>query len=225
MRSILLLCIGLSLLGLDENSSTTQETVSPITAHMSVQAKKKRFLQLLLPAVRKVHNELMQRYKRIAKDIQEKKNLQEIARLKEQYKAKSDEDLLARLKPHPISITLAQAAMESSWGTSRFFQEANNVFGMWSTNPKEARIAAAEKRGKTHTIWLKKFDTIEESIRAYYEMIAKGKAYNKFRQLRILYDDPYKITSGLHNYSEMGADYAKVINQVIRYNHFKKYDS
>jgi len=226
MKFILFLCISLPLFALNDNNATTKNIIkkTPIH-HMSVKEKKRKFIKLLVPAVRNVHNELMQRYERIAKDIKNKTNTDEIEALKKKYKATNDEDLLARLKPHPISITLAQAAMESSWATSRFFKEANNVFGMWSSNPKQKRIAAGEKRNGTRTIWLRKFDTIEDSIRAYYEMIATGRAYSKFRQLRLRYDDPYKITPGLDKYSEMGPDYIKVLNQVIKYNHFTKYDN
>ena len=224
MKPILFLCISLSLFGLSDNN-TTQQQVKKISVHqISVKEKKRRFVKLLAPAISKVHDELMKRYTRIAQDIKNKTNLDEVALLKKKYKATSDEDLLARLKPHPISITLAQAAMESSWATSRFFKEVNNVFGMWSSDPKQKRIAAGEKRGGTHTIWLRKFDTIEDSIRAYYEMIATGKAYKKFRQLRLQYDDPYKITPGLDKYSEMGPKYIEVLNQVIKYNHFTKLD-
>ncbi|UCN00285.1 glucosaminidase domain-containing protein [Sulfurimonas sp. SWIR-19] len=208
----------------DERLVIKKSKKRTVTHQLSVKEKKKRFLMLMAPVVRKVHNELMQRYKRIAKDIAHKENREEIEFLKKKYKATSDEDLLARLKPHPVSITLAQAAMESSWATSRFFKEANNVFGMWSSHANEKRIAAGKKRGGTQTIWLRKFDTLEDAIRAYFEMIATGKAYNKFRQLRLEYDDPYKITQGLDKYSEMGEDYTKVLNQVIKFNHLTKYD-
>jgi len=221
---VLLLCISLSLFGFNEDNITKQEVKKAPPQYLSVKEKKKRFIQLLLPAITEVHSELMQRYERIAKDIKNKTNLDEVRLLKKKYKATSDMDLLARLKPHPISITLAQAAVESAWATSRFFKEANNVFGMWSSNAKQKRIAAGEKRGETRTIWLRKFDTLQDAIRAYYEMMATGKAYSEFRKLRLLYDDPYKITVGLDKYSEMGPQYIKVLNQVIKYNHFTKYD-
>lgn len=191
---------------------------------ITLTAKKKEFINLVLPSVLKVHEELQQRYEKIVKDIKNGTNKSEIDELRVKYKAKSDEDLLARLKPHPVSIVLAQAAVESSWGTSRFLKEANNVFGMWSSHPNQKRIAAGEKRDATKTIWLRKFDTLEDSTRAYYEMIATGKAYNMFRQLRLQYDDPYKITQGLDKYSEMGAGYGNVLNQVIKYNNFTQYD-
>lgn len=192
---------------------------------MSVKEKKVRFRTFLVPAVQKVHKELMQNYMEIANDIKENKDITKTKSLKIKYNAKSNSDLLARLKPHPVSIVLAQAALESSWGTSRFFLQANNPFGMWSSNPNEPRIAASIKRGGKRTIWLRKFRTLDEAIRAYYETIADGKAYKNFRTLRMLYDDPYIITNGLDKYSEMGQAYIREINQVIRYNNFTIYDA
>lgn len=217
--------MSLSLFGLSENNNSLKQEVLKAPLHqISTKEKKQKFIQLMVPVVRKVHDELMQRYIRIAKDIENKTNTQEVERLKKKYNARSNEDLLARLKPHPISIVLAQAAMESSWATSRFFKEANNIFGMWSLNANEARIAASERRDGKQIIWLRKFDTLEDAVRAYYEMIAKGKAYSRFRRLRLYYNDPYIITLGLDKYSEMGRQYIKVLNQMIQYNHFTKYD-
>lgn len=191
---------------------------------MTVREKKERFKKLLIPAVQTVYAKLMKRYKKIATDMNEGKNQKEIEKLKLQYNVLNDEDLLACLKPHPVSIVLAQAAMESSWATSRFFVKANNIFGMWSVNPKEPRIAAGEKRDGKRTIWLRKFSSIDDAIRAYYQLMAKGKAFKEFRTLRLKYDDPYKITPGLDKYSEIGQVYINEINQVIKYNKFTVYD-
>ena len=199
-------------------------TPQQIPKNLSTQAKKERFLYLILPPTKVVYKRLMQRYLKIADDIKYSRNKEEIEALKKEYTATSDTDLLARLKPHPISIALAQAAMESSWATSRFFREAYNVFGMWSKNPKEPRIAAGEQRGGTVTIWLRKFDSIADSIEAYYELMAKGKAYSKFRRLRLETNDPFIITQGLERYSEKGQAYIDEINDVIRHNNFTKYD-
>ncbi|WP_457750115.1 glucosaminidase domain-containing protein [Sulfurimonas sp.] len=235
MKLIGFLFISLFLFGCNEDNKSIKKERKKVAVpksisvvvkkKMSIQEKKKKFIALLLPAIRKVNNELMQRYKRVASDIKNKKYTKEIQALKIKYNAKNDDDLLAKLKPHPISITLAQAAMESSWGTSRFFKEANNVFGMWSVNENEPRIAAGEKRGGKKTIWLRKFNTIEDAVRAYYEMLAEGKAYDEFRRLRLKYNDSYKITAGLDKYSEMKAAYTKVLNQVIRHNNFNQYNN
>jgi len=191
---------------------------------ITLTAKKKEFINLVLPSVLKVHEELEHRYEKIAKDIKNGTNKSEIDELKVEYKAKNDEDLLAKLKPHPVSIALAQAAMESSWGKSRFAKEANNFFGMWSSKKNEPRIAAGEQRDNNRTIWLKKFNSLDDAVRDYYNTIARVRIYKKLRGLRIRYDDPYKITPGLDKYSEMGQSYVDNVNQVIKYNNLIRYD-
>ena len=109
---------------------------------ISVQEKKKIFLDKVLPAIQKVY-------------------------------AKNKED---GIYLHPISIALAQAAMESAWGTSRFFKEANNIFGVWAYYKNTPRIAALQKRnGKT--IWLRKYASLEDSVSDYYRNISKSSAY------------------------------------------------
>jgi len=52
------------------------------------------------------------------------------------FKTDNNRELLIRMKTHPVSIVLAQAAIESAWGESRFFKKGNNIFGMWSYNRK-----------------------------------------------------------------------------------------
>ena len=199
-------------------------TAEEIPKNMNVVMKKKRFYYLLVPAVQKVHAEWMDRYLKVKDDIINKKKIEEIERLKVVYKAKSDEELLYALKPHPKSIVLAQAAMESAWATSRFFREANNVFGMWSVNKNEPRIAAGVKRDGGRTIWLRKFGSVEDSIRAYYRLMAKGKAFKEFRKVRYETGDVHEIVKKLDNYSEIGELYGQELSQVIKYNRLIKYD-
>ena len=45
-------------------------------------------------------------------------------------------EMLKRVDIIPISLVLAQAANESSWGESRFAKKGNNYFGMWCYTPK-----------------------------------------------------------------------------------------
>ncbi|MEA2100323.1 MAG: glucosaminidase domain-containing protein [Campylobacterota bacterium] len=191
---------------------------------ISVSKKKKNFYKLFVPAIQIVHQELMQEYDLISQDINNSSNLVNIDALKKEYKIKTNKELLMALKPHPQSITLAQAAMESGWATSRFFLEANNVFGMWSSNKNQQRIAAGEKRGGTQTIWLRKFDTIEDSIRAYYKLLATAKAYKEFRELKMQTKNPYELVKKLDKYSEIGALYGEELTKVIRYNNLIQYD-
>lgn len=165
----------------------------------------------------------MEEFLRIHSYVQNNKEQKELSKLRKKYKVSTNEALLLVLKPHPPSIVIAQAAMESAWATSRFFSKANNVFGMWSYKKNEARIAAGMKRnGKT--IWLRKFDSIEDSIVAYYKLMSQGRAFKEFRRTRYETDDVFQIIKKLDKYSEIGSLYGKELGKIIRYNKLRKYD-
>jgi len=189
----------------------------------TVQEKKQHFRNLLAPAVDDVYNKLQIQYDEISKHINNKEYKEKILNLKKTYKAKTDKELLMALKPHPKSITMAQAAMESAWGTSRFFREANNIFGVWSFNKNEPRIAAKQKRG-TKTVWLKKYASVKESIAHYYKTLSRSKSFKEFRELKMKTNNPYELVKKLENYSELRGKYTKELSQIIRYNKFYLYD-
>lgn len=195
-----------------------------IPQNMSVGMKKERFYHLLVPSVEKVYSELMDFYTRVKSDIDNKRRPTKLKSLREKHKVASNIELLHALKPHPPSIVIAQAAMESAWATSRFFREANNVFGMWSKNPKEARIAAGIKRAGGRTIWLRKFYSIEDSVREYYKLMGKGKHFKEFRKTRYETDDVHEIVKKLDKYSEIGALYGEELSKMIRFNKLTQYD-
>lgn len=196
---------------------------SVVPNKMTVQVKKERFFYLMAPPIQKVHKELLAGFEELKSNLKTGTNKAKIVALKKEYKVSSDEALLKALKPHPPSIVLAQAAMESAWATSRFFKKANNVFGMWSSNKNQARIAAGEKRG-SKTIWLRKFSSLEESVREYYKMMGRGRAYKQFREYRYESNDIFVIIKGLDKYSEIGQKYIKELGSMIRYNKLVKYD-
>ena len=198
-------------------------TANSLPVKMTVHEKKKRFRYLLVPAVKRIFNDLDKQYKHIKAAMKSGTDNKLISRLKIEYKAKTDNDLLEKLKPHPVSIVLAQAALESAWGTSRFFIEAKNIFGVWSFNKNEPRIAAGGKRGNK-TIWLKKYKTIDAAIRDNYRVLARGAAFDKFRKLRFKSNNPFELVKGLDKYSELGSKYGAELASVIRFNKFNKFN-
>ena len=202
----------------------TYYSVDVVPDNMSVGMKKERFYHLVVPAVEKVYAQLMDFYTRVKSDIDNKRRPTKLKRLREMHKVKSNLELLHALKPHPPSIVIAQAAMESAWATSRFFREANNVFGMWSKNPKESRIAAGIKRAGGRTIWLRKFYSIEDSVREYYKLMGKGKHFKEFRKRRYETDDVHEIVKKLDKYSEIGHLYGEELSKMIRFNKLTHYD-
>ena len=214
------LLMSLNLIALD---AQPLYEASVIPKEMTVQVKKERFFYLMVPPIQKVHKELLVKFEDVKSSLKTGENKEKITDLKKEYKVSSDEALLKALKPHAPSIVLAQAAMESAWATSRFFTKANNVFGMWSSNKDQARIAAGEKRG-SKTIWLRKFSSLEESVREYYKMMGRGRAYKQFREHRYESKDVFVIIKGLDKYSEIGQKYIKELGSMIRYNKLAKYD-
>ncbi len=190
----------------------------------SISKKKQRFFALVVPAIQKVHQEQEKRFERITKELESGVKSTEIEHLKKLYRVKTNTELLLALKPHPQSIVIAQAAIESAWGTSRFFREANNIFGMWSKDPNEPRIAAGVKREGKRTIWLKKFASLNESIRQYYQTIGRVKDYKAFRELRFETDDVKLLVKKLDKYSELGDKYTQILASVIRHNNLTQYD-
>lgn len=189
---------------------------------LTVQEKKQRFKNIMVPAIENVRADLQNQYERISAAMKNgtDRNFDE---LKEEYRAKTDEQLLQALKPHPTSIVLAQAAMESAWATSRFYRIANNVFGVWSFDEGEPRIAAGVKRGNK-TIYVKRYDSVEESVRDYYRVLARGSAFKEFRELRVETENPFELVKKLDSYSEKGELYGEELASIIRYNNFTEFD-
>ena len=220
-RFVILLFISSALLYGDQ----VAEHYVKYLQHLPAKTKKYRFFKLLLPPVRKVDKELRTLYLQTLNDIKNNTHKKRLKTLMKKYKATDYIDLLKRIKPHPLSITLAQAAIESAWGTSRFFVEANNVFGMWSrsANPSET-IEASKSRQGGRKIHLRRYKNIEASVRDYYKNIAINDAYRCFRQARYYNDNPYELASLLHNYSEKGEIYTVYLIKIIHKNNLTRFD-
>lgn len=190
---------------------------------ISVKQKKQHFKDILVPIITSVYIKLNTQYEDVKRDLNTSVNGEFIIKLKKTYRVKSDKALLEALKPHPISIALAQGAIESAWLTSRFTKQANNIFGVWSFKSDEPRIAASGLRGDK-IIYLRKYKTLKDSVEHYYYNLAINKSYKKFREQRVLTNDPYIIVEQLQSYSEKGEAYTEMLKSVIRYNKFDKYD-
>jgi Bax protein len=195
--------------------------------NLPVSEKKKKFFDMMLPAVLVAKKELAILLSKVEM-VSLKANLSPeenlfIENLKKKYKAQNIELLKSRLNTFSVSIVLAQAAIESAWGTSRFFLEANNPFGLWSFNSNEDRIAASSTRsGKK--VYLRKFSNMEQAIDGYFTTLATG-PFTDFRKERLKTNDPYVLVKYLVDYSERREAYVKELTSVIRGNDLTKYDS
>ncbi|WP_457595816.1 glucosaminidase domain-containing protein [Hydrogenimonas sp.] len=142
-------------------------------------------------------------------------------------------DKLATLKKRvdivPPSLIVAQGAIESGWGTSRFAVEGNALFGQWSFS-KEA-MKPKEQRTRLGDYGLAKFKTPLDSIRAYLLNLNTHPAYRAFRDLRARLRQENRPLKGtelaptLLRYSERGEAYVEEILRLIRANRLQWLDT
>jgi Bax protein len=209
-----------------ETATETEHKV-PKLAKLSVAQRKEKFVEHVLPAILKVKGRLDAEYDK-AKRIASEKNPTSVdeAWLESkmfEYDVTDTPCLLRRMHTHPVSIVIAQAALETGWGTSRFFVKANNMFGIWSYHDDEQRIRASVSR-KDKTVYVKKYDTLTDAIRGYYAMISSGYAYNNFRKARMKTDNPFELLRYLRRYSELRDEYVARLYSVIKANKLYRYD-
>lgn len=203
-----------------------------VDANAPVTVRKKQFINQVLPAVLIVRNKLADKTKRVKTILQQIENEAPISAcdsvfidsLKNRYRAESYDDLLIRLQPNPISLVLAQAAIESGWGLSRFAVEGNNLFGVWTVPSDKSIIKSLKNRGEQQ-IFVKRYNSIAESIDHYFLTLGRHRAYRRFRLKRFEQDDVYEMVKELDRYSEQGDAYTLLIRKVIDWNDLQKYDN
>lgn len=227
-----------SVSSVDEIEPITDSLVKPIIysnvislQDLSIEEKKQKFVDLMLPAILVAQHNI-----KVEKSIVDSLifkvndgkplNWEEQSFLEksfEKYNAKNIENLSQKLVTHPVSIILAQAAVESGWGTSRFFEAGNNIFGIWSYNQNEPRVEALRTR-EGQSIFVRKYKNLSHSIEDYFQTLARVNAYKNFRRKRLVSDNPYELVGYLNHYSEMGEEYTQKLAAMIRVNDFTKYD-
>ena len=194
---------------------------------LQVSEKKQKFFHMILPAILISKANLKLKRERVLflintpKEELLKNDREFLEGLYQTYKTKDNYQLTNRLKTHPVSIILAQAAIESAWGESRFFKKGNNIFGMWSYNKNEPRIKAyGNRNGKA--IYVKKYATVSDAIDDYFVVIGRG-AYKSFRKQRNITDNPLKLVEYLVNYCELD-NYPSRLKKFIVHNKLRKFD-
>ncbi|MDA8165619.1 MAG: glucosaminidase domain-containing protein [Desulfobacteraceae bacterium] len=138
------------------------------------------------------------------------------------YRSRIASDLLARVDTFPVSLIMAQAAMESSWGSSRFAEQCNNIFGMW-TFGDQGLVPTDRKDGADHKVAV--YDTILGSVRAYLLTLNRLPAYRDLRHLRRETHDPLRLAEGLNLYSQRGDGYVAELKQIIQFNQLERFDT
>ena len=101
--------------------------------------------------------------------------------------------------PVNLELLLAQAALESGWGNSRFARVGKNLFGIRTYDLKEPHMLHSNNPKK----WgVKVFEHECDSVLNYMNILNNGGAYKKYRELRENgIDDPYILVETLDAYA------------------------
>jgi flagellum-specific peptidoglycan hydrolase FlgJ len=83
--------------------------------------------------------------------------------------------------PVNLEILLAQAALESGWGNSRFALEGKNLFGVRTYDLREPHMLPSNNPKKWGVrVYMHECDSVQH----YINIINNGSAYEKYRELR-----------------------------------------
>ena len=195
--------------------------------------RKNLFIQIILPLVIKENNNIKLDRKKLFSILNKNKNTKKEkiwlnSKFKQYGVANKDlPTLKIRMDEIPASMAIAQAAKETGWGTSRFAQEGNALFGQWTWSGNGIKPSDADDES-THKVM--KFKLLQASVRAYQRNLNTHSSYKDFRSTRAELRDEGKrldsmiLSKHLDKYAETGKEYVKILQQIIRQNNLTDFD-
>ena len=210
-------------------------TLLPAEIKMIESTKKRKefFIQIVLPLILKENNNIRLDRKRLFDIINKSSNTDvEKKWLNKKYKqygipSKDLSTLKIRMDEVPVSLALAQAAKETGWGTSRFAQEGNALFGQWTWSGEGLKPKDSDK-DTGHKVM--KFNVLQASVRAYQRNLNTHSTYRSFRKARASLRDQGKnldsmiLSQFLDQYAETGEKYVEVLQKIIKQNNLQDFD-
>ena len=210
-------------------------TLLPQEIKMIENTKKRKefFIQIVLPLIIQENNNIKLDRKTLFSIINKSNNSNSekkwLDKKYKQYGVKSHDlsTLKIRMDEIPVSLAIAQAAKETGWGTSRFAQEGNALFGQWTWSGEGLRPKEA-KEGEDHKVM--KFNILQASVRAYQRNLNTHSTYKDFRKARAkLRDsnnklDSIELSKYLNKYAETGNQYVEVLQKIIKQNKLQDFD-
>ena len=199
----------------------------------NIKKRKNLFIQIILPLIIKENNNIRLDRKKLFSILNKNKNTKlEINWLTLKFKQygvinKDLSTLKIRMDEVPVSMAIAQAAKETGWGTSRFAQEGNALFGQWTWSGEGIKPAGADTDSK-HKVM--KFKVLQASVKAYQRNLNTHSSYKEFRGARAEFRDKKKkldsliLSKYLDKYAETGKEYVRILQQIIRQNKLTDFD-
>lgn len=142
--------------------------------------------------------------------------------MKSKYETDDLGELKVRIYPHPVSLALAQAVLESGWGTSPIFRKGNNIFGIMSfskDDPRQIQFHDGEEE-----LYLRMYSSVTESVEHYYLLTSKVSSYRRFREKRWEGGTSGQLLHFMDSYHESD-QYTQMANSIITSNNLEQYDN
>ncbi len=240
----IVLAAGLVLI-LEKSGGSRATSIPDFGAIESAAEKKAAFFDYMMPFVNEENRKLMELRGEILKleaKVEGGKSLSGreskwLSRLYEEYgfdpqePGKGDffKNLLSRVDAIPPSLALAQAAIESGWGTSRFAREGYNFYGIWCYTPGCGLVPRKRPAGATYEVT--KYKNVSHSVGAYFKAINTNQAYLTLRLIRADLRSNGKpingmsLARGLEKYSERGMAYVGDVQGLIQSNGLNRFDA
>ena len=199
----------------------------------SVKKRKNLFIQIVLPLIIEENTKIrLDRKKLFAilnKNNNSKTDKEWLLKKFKQYGVNKNDlsTLKIRMDEIPVSLAIAQAAKETGWGTSRFAQEGNALFGQWTWSGEGIKPAGADSDSK-HKV--AKFKVLKASVKAYQRNLNTHSGYKNFRKERAIQRDnqgklnSLELVKHLDKYAETGVEYTKILKQIIQQNSLTDFD-
>ena len=212
-------------------------------SEFEINQKKSVFIAVLLPISLRA-NELVLEERKNMKLAFSTNNIYQIEQFSKKYKIENFNkinfstltrsqldmiklELLNRINSIPISLILAQSIIESGWGSSRFAQEGNALFGQWTWKSNDG-IKPKENLDANFSV--KNFKNLLDSVNSYILNLNTHRAYKELRNFRSHQYKMDKMITGidmanfLEKYAEIGFLYVTKVREMIKKNQLSKYE-
>ena len=197
--------------------------------------KKRVFLSILLPIALR-GNELALEERKLMKVAFLTNNIYKIEYFAKRYNVKNykklnfggltslelnliKKELLIKINKIPITMIIAQAIIESGWGSSRFAKEGNALFGEWTW---KNNVGIKPKGNLNANFAVKSFVNLLESLNSYILNLNRHTAYKEMRTFRDLTIKTGNKFTGidaaayLENYAEIGLSYVVKVTDMMK---------
>jgi len=195
--------------------------------------RKNLFIQIILPLIieenLKIKLDRKKLFVILNKNNNTKSDLEWIGKKFKQYGVSKNDfpTLKTRMDEVPVSLAIAQAAKETGWGTSRFAQKGNALFGQWTWSGDGIKPAGAEVNS-THKV--ASFKVLKASVKAYLRNLNTHPSYKQFRKERAIQRDndeklnSLELVKYLDKYAETGVEYTRTLSKIIKQNSLTEFD-